>query len=559
MWGEMRFNLLDEPWIPVVTLEGASVEVGLADLFGRSGSLCRLVGASPTMTAALYRLVLAVTHRVFRPATDEDWAQLWERDDLRTRQWEDFLARDRNSFDLFHPERPFLQSRSLSSVAPSGIARLVPFRASGSNATLFDHTTSADRLTLSPAEAARWLVTLQCYDPGGLKSGAYPKAPRSSERAPANNFGCVVVEGGTLKETLLLNLLSYDPLIDQPPGTGVQDRPSWEDTEVGGPEPVERTPLGWTDLLTWPSRRVLLTTDGDPDDPVVDGVVITPGTRLRPVAEDQEHEWMAALRRPIVRGTARGNSKRYPVRLEEQRGVWRHAEELLLAAEQRRNIEQSDRRRPAALDAIARRTEYGLLPEDAVFTLRVFGQQLDSKQAVVQTWLEESVPAPVALLRTESERERLGAVVGHSCRLADDVGFLLRRLDKGYREDFAVKSPPALEVSYWPQLTAPFHTFILDLGAAMRSDRNGSQEHAAVEAWRRAVARVANAAADRWVYGAARRGARELSLAGKHDGRFRAELGTRLVLYRREVGAFLYSDDRREQRTDHRPDEGEPT
>ncbi|MBB5907122.1 CRISPR system Cascade subunit CasA [Actinoalloteichus hymeniacidonis] len=500
------------------------------------------------MTAALHRLVFAVMHHVFRPTSDEEWAQLWQRPDLRTDAVTKFFHEERDSFDLFHPDRPFMQSKSLAEVEPAGIARLVPFRASGNNVTLFDHTTAADRLTLTPAEAARWLVTLQCYDPGGMKSGAYRNAPRSSKRAPINDFGCVVVEGGTLKETLLLNLLRYDPARDEPSMTGVDDRPNWQDPGSTAATPNARTPRGWLDLLTWPSRRVLLRasteqSDAESGHPLVDGVVITPGTELRPVAEDHEHDWMAALRIPITKGPRKTGKKkpimppRVPVRLEEQRGVWRHAEELLLGAQQ--HNDQSRRRRPAALDQIAERAEHNLIPADAVFTLRVYGQQLDDKQAIVHNWQEESVPAPVALLREKSARLRLSRVVGLSCRLADDVGFLVRQLDRGYRADFNASPPPTLEVSYWPHLTAPFHTFVRDLGKAMEMENNGAGEKAAVDKWGRAVRGIAADAADRWVFGAARSSARALSMAGKHDIVFRAELSRVLKLFSDEVDRSL--------------------
>ncbi|APU16637.1 MULTISPECIES: type I-E CRISPR-associated protein Cse1/CasA [Actinoalloteichus] len=538
----MVFDLISEKWLPVVTTSGQTDEIGLATLFSSAGELRRLVGQTPTMTAALHRMVLALAHRALGPATEDDWAVLWRRGDLWTDDVRRYLRDDRERFDLFHPDRPFLQCRSLATREPSGIARLVPFRASGSNATLFDHTTAGDRLRLTPAEAARWLVTLQCYDPGGLKTAAFAGAARASERAPANNFGCVLVEGATLKETVLLNLLCYDPLAGEPPLTYADDCPNWEDPGSAQPRPDERHPRGWTDVLTWPARRVLLSTGDSAETPMVDGVVITPGTRLRSASADQQDERMAAFRRPIMRGTKRGRFELRPVKLEEQRGVWRHAEELLLPSDQRSSIDQSDRRRPAALDAIADRTDSGLLPDDAVYTLRVYGQQLDSKAAVVQFWQEESVPAPVALLRAGVGSARMGDVIGYSCRLADDVGFLLRRLDKGYREEFKATPPPELELSYWPHLTGPFHTFIVALGKAV-AFVTGEREHTAVEAWRGAVAQIAHAAADRWVYGAARLGARELSMAGKHDGTFRHKLDERLALHRIEVSRFLRPED----------------
>ncbi|MCZ9339614.1 type I-E CRISPR-associated protein Cse1/CasA, partial [Streptomyces sp. TRM76130] len=70
--------------------------------------------------------------------------------------------------------------------------------------------------------------------------------------------GCVLVEGASLHETLLLNMQLYQPEAELPPRTTAQDRPVWEASQPPNPEPDARAPLGWTDLLSWPSRRILL-------------------------------------------------------------------------------------------------------------------------------------------------------------------------------------------------------------------------------------------------------------------------------------------------------------
>ncbi|MCZ9341096.1 type I-E CRISPR-associated protein Cse1/CasA, partial [Streptomyces sp. TRM76130] len=83
-------------------------------------------------------------------------------------------------------------------------AKLVAHRATGSNRTLFDHTTADQRPLLQPAEAARWLVTTQAYDTSGTKQPY--RTERSAEGGLGNRFGCVLVEGASLHETLLLNM-----------------------------------------------------------------------------------------------------------------------------------------------------------------------------------------------------------------------------------------------------------------------------------------------------------------------------------------------------------------
>lgn len=468
----MPFDLIEERWLPVVYLNGQTDDVGLATLLHEAQQIRRIIGQTPPMTAALHRLVLALAHSVYKPLGSVRWEKFWKDKQLPPQELTKYLVKHPGRFDLFDETRPFFQCPALATVAASSAAKLVPYRSVGNNTTLFDHTTSKDEVTLTPAEAARWLVTLQAYDPGGLKT-PYTKE-KSSQAAPANSFGLVLLEGNNLLETLLLNLMPYNPDDEQPRSTSLTDRPVWE-AEPPDPEPDARRPKGWTDLLTWPSRRVWLGHRQAGDRTVVDRVVITPGDRLDAARED--NEWMAAYRRPEVRkaGQAKGGTSKptygpwYPIRLQEHRGVWRHSQELFLAPT---GVEERRQQRPATLDHVARMVGREAIPDDAVYTLRVFGQQLDSKSAVVHQALEESVAAPVALLK--AEYQVAGPVIGHSIELANLVGGALNQMERDYCAEFRGLPSASLELDYWPRLPQPFDRFLLALALALKADQTPS-------------------------------------------------------------------------------------
>jgi CRISPR system Cascade subunit CasA len=527
----VSFDLIEEPWLPVVSLDGRPDAVGLATLLHNAHTIRGIIGQTPPMTAALYRLVLALAHRVYGPSTLARWEELWSDERLPTDELPKYLSEHPRRFDLFDQDRPFLQCPAVATASPSSAAKLVPYRSVGNNTTLFDHTTSRDEVTLTPAEAARWLVTLQAYDPGGLKT-PHTKV-KSSQAAPANWFGVVLLEGRDLKQTLLLNLMSYNLDDEQPPNTSLADRPAWEGNPPP-PEPDERRPAGWTDLLTWPSRRVWLGHRQIGDETVVDRVVITPGTRLK--AEPEENEWMAAYRRLELKKGRRAKCKEdtpaygpwYPIRLQEHRGVWRHSQELFLAPEARK--ERRCRQRPAALDHVANMVGREAIPSNTVYTLRVFGQQLDSKFSVVHQSLEETVAAPVALLK--AEHKAAGPVIGYSVILVSLVGSALNQMERGYCKEFGREVVSSLELAYWPRLSEPFNRFLRALAKALESGAPLASD------WAKDVRRIARGAADRWAEGSPRQG-RNLAAAAAHHGKFIGQLNQYIDAYHGHLAGYI--------------------
>jgi CRISPR system Cascade subunit CasA len=301
--------------------------------------------------------------------------------------------------------------------------------------------------------------------------------------------------------------------------------PAWEAPEPPPPEPDARTARGWTDLLTWPSRRILLSVHGG----LVDGVVITPGTRLD--AKLPLEEMMAAFRKPRTpRGTTKKDVPLLPVRLHPVRGVWRHSAELLMVDPR---AEDRTRVRPRTLSHLAAMAEYERIPADAVYTLRVMGQRLDAKASVVEAWLEEEVLAPVALLRARDAR--VGELIGHAVTLADEGGSALRGLQDGFRQELRAKPASDIELGYWPRLNAPFARFIRDIGDACRT---GSDEEPAVGAWAREVRRHADAAAKRWIADAALE-TRSLLVLGRHHDAFLRRLGGVARDFRDKAGKHI--------------------
>jgi CRISPR system Cascade subunit CasA len=168
------FNLLDEPWIPVVYEDGEHSEVGFRQLLTHSTRIVDVVLDPPTAYAAVLRLAVALlmrTHGAPLAASATDWEQ-WRASLLQhgpnLDTIDSYLAEQHKSFFL-RGERPFLQEATLSVEAPSISSpnKLRFDHASGNNPLFWTKTPDAAAPALDPKTAAIWLLVQWFYAAGG--------------------------------------------------------------------------------------------------------------------------------------------------------------------------------------------------------------------------------------------------------------------------------------------------------------------------------------------------------------------------------------------------------
>ncbi len=241
----MSYNLLDEPWLPVVWNGGAAARVGLKEVVLKAGRVREVRGPSPLDTVAVYRFLLAVLQWCKPDPSPEELAEVW-RSGRFPPEWFAKLDAHRDAFDLLAPDHGFYQSSDYREYASRPATDLLPELPSGSSVAHFRHTRDAGA-GLCPACCAVGLVRLSAFAPSGTHPVAKTET-RFKAGKPAGINGVTptyaVPLGQRLAETLLLNW----PL---PSSEG--DRPGWLDEK----EPL-RESLGALAALTWRPRRVWL-------------------------------------------------------------------------------------------------------------------------------------------------------------------------------------------------------------------------------------------------------------------------------------------------------------
>ena len=243
------FNVLDEPWIPVVGLDGSREILGIRETLRRSPGLKEISAVSPLEEFSVYRFLSIFLMDALRPRRNSTINKLLQQGSFDMEQIEDYIALCKSegvSFDLFDEKRPFMQSAYVKEWDKESkpVSAIDCFLPSGNNHLHFEHS-HVDEKAISPDKAARLLLTVQQFCTAGAQG--YP----SGVNASPPYFG--VVKAKNLFETLVYTLLPIQS-IEIP-----FDEPSviWRDSNHIEPKKAVAE-TSWLRGMMFPARRVSL-------------------------------------------------------------------------------------------------------------------------------------------------------------------------------------------------------------------------------------------------------------------------------------------------------------
>ena len=248
-----RFNLIDEPWIPVVDAGLVSIK----DVFCTPdlGSL----GGTPVQKIALTKLLLAIAQAAATPENNGEWATMGPHG-LAERSWE-YLEKWHDRFFLFG-ERPFLQLSILGEIEKElstrrtknkdaklkkNLLSMMPEFVDGTNAVRLFH--SQVPRALSDAEKALLIVQVCGFALAGKADTSVRLSSHDPQKMPfayveskkRSHPGAFLGYGGYLHNflwdrhlltTLWLNLFSWEQIREMRLYAGV-GTPPWEKMPEG--------------------------------------------------------------------------------------------------------------------------------------------------------------------------------------------------------------------------------------------------------------------------------------------------------------------------------------
>lgn len=225
------FNLIDEPWVPVLRADGRRTDLSLMQLFEQATDIVGLAEPSPPAFVALHRLLLAITHRALSQHlgrwTDSDRARWWQQG-WPSEAFTQYFHRWHHRFWLFHPEQPFMQVAALAE-APQTLAskpwtQVSLERAGGNNPVLFDHSLDDSPFAVTASTVLRALLGyLQFAAAGPVK---VLRKDGFGRKGALFDSAAILPMGSHLQRTLLLGL-------HPAPLDGAEDAPSWERATLG--------------------------------------------------------------------------------------------------------------------------------------------------------------------------------------------------------------------------------------------------------------------------------------------------------------------------------------
>lgn len=413
---EATFNLLDRGWIPVTLIpDGSYHEFSIREAFDRADEIRDIKGDFSIQSFALTRLLVAFLYGTFGDDMEvETWNLLLDGGPHNSRvssKLHEYFDKYQDRFDLFDEKQPFYQVADLRTKKNevSGLEKLILDVPNGE--PYFTVRGGSGIEKISAATAARWLVTVQAFDPSGIKSGAVgdPRVKGGKGypigAAWCGNLGGLVVEGKNLWETLVLNYTSEEVFNfgDAAVEWDSEDMPMWQrpqltESPVEGFNQVQES-VGDTQffhgpatLLTWQSRRVRLIHDGE----TVTGVIVSNGDRLKP-QNAYAFETMSAWRRSQTQEKALKKPLVYmPRKHNAARALWRGLPNFTTAEKATTSDKPADFRRPLSMEWLNKTGA-----KDRPIRLHAYSVEYGNQEAVVDSVIDEQLDMNLIVLTSD--------------------------------------------------------------------------------------------------------------------------------------------------------------
>lgn len=469
------FNVLKEKWVPVAKKTGKLMELGLRDTVLHAHSLDELAEESPLMQFGLYRLLIAFVTDAYQINSLTRLEEIMEIGSFSETGIENYTDQCGDVFDLFHPQKPFLQSEqdpTLDRAEVTSVSYLFQQLPSGTNVIHFSHQPETVH-QVAPEICARALCTISPF----MTSGGAGYSPSINGIPP----WYVLVRGKNLFETLLLNCCVINNNLNGNEPT------AWRSLVPVTKKEVARVSL--LEGLTWRPRRVRLvpgdsgicTYSGKSSEVLVQEIYFSAGfaARTQSVWTDPQVAYRIS------------DKGRKAVLPSASRQLWRDIGPLLLLREAEFKSERGKYlyERPLVVSQFHRLRENRIIEKGRNVEAEVFGLETDGKMKMID-WRYERLSMPAEL----NDIKGAASLVQQAIEDAESVEYCLRlAMKKSYPRNATGNNKAfdriieAIQNDYWNSLRNEFDGFIGEIISEMK--KNPEVPGQLLTAWRQKLRR----------------------------------------------------------------------
>lgn len=509
-----KFNLVEEPWIQCLMSDGTTTSLSLLETLTKAHEIKHIISDSPLVDISVHRFLLVVLHRTFGPRNFEEWKTIWKKSSWPERELREYFANWKHRFNLFDEERPFYQYPKVTKKGGDDsdklpIATLMQEKATGANATLFDHSFKAQEGYCPPSVAARYLIARQAFSLAGGVS--YPF--NLSNGLLVKGFS-VLALGDNLFQTLALNLIVYyrDKPMPVQDDDGVSlDKPFWERETLEGASERDKegtVPLGYLDYLTWQSRRIKLLPDND-----------FKGVKFCHLQQNFKLKEDLNIFDPY-KVYVKGENGHYALDFKTHKSLWRDSHAIF--------------RQTASSDEIANLFKHLAKVSVAISDGEIEGRRkyafsivgIINDQASVETWMHETLPIPLAYFDDDDLTEFLDIALQFAQQISEKLRAGIKKLSEDLETNAA--NFPAMQI-YWATLELEFQKLLTGLP---------NQKDIAVREWFGVALQTANDAF-RSTTNSLSGAATEQKAIVEAESEFRKQMNILLSKHKSDWGSYL--------------------
>jgi CRISPR system Cascade subunit CasA len=489
------FNLWTQDWLSLEMPDGSLRKHSIHDALLHAHERQAIHDPSPLVIVGVHRLLTAILQDALNPQANADLDDLWRAGRFPEDSIAAFGARYADRFDLFSPDKPFLQSADLplfprtkdETKERAAIAKLFVEIPTGSGVTHYRHSFEDDAV-LSPQSAVLGLVTL----PPFISSGGKGLMPSINGVPPIY----VLPSGANLFEQLVASLLAsnnnYAP--QAPDGNDlawwrravptVVTTSKKKMSDMSLTDSKQLSNVGYLHGLTFPARKVRLHPERlnavcSRSGEATDWAVRTMAFRMGESVLDDAVVWrdpFVAYKLPMPPKTKKAVKNRTKAKMEKPkpirpsvnkgRAAWREFSGLFL----RRSDASRATERPRFLDQLSR---LAIGDQRAVHPFRCVALQTDGKMKFFE-WLDFGFDVPPSLLRDPDGARWTDDALAFAI---DCAAVITREFAKAFggsskKSARFTRLKATMEADFWQVMGEKFRSYVVDLGdEAMRDAR----------------------------------------------------------------------------------------